>query len=113
MKKSEYILKSLINALSVLIYTSAVVWMLFNGQAIFGKASSFLMPLFILLLFIISASITSLLVLGKPIHLYLSGLKKEAFVLLFATLSWLVFFVIVVAIALLSSNTHEAHLNLF
>jgi len=101
MKKSEYILKSLINALGVLVYTSAVAWILFNGQNIFGKASSFLMPLFLLLLLIISASITGLLVLGKPVHLYLSGLKKEAFILLFATLFWLIFFGITIAIALL------------
>jgi hypothetical protein len=101
MKKSEYLLKSLINALGVLIYTSAVAWMLFNGQTIFGKASSFLMPLFLLLLFIISASITSLLVLGKPIHLFLNGLKKEAFILLFTTLAWLAFFAVAVVIILL------------
>ena len=101
MKKSEYFLKSLVNAAGVFVYVSAIAWMLFSGEMIFGKASSFLMPLLLLLLFIVSASITGLLVLGKPIHLYLSGLKKEAFVLLFATLAWLVIFFIAVVVVLL------------
>lgn len=99
MTKSEIILKSLLNAGAVLIYTSSVVWLFFNGQNIFGKSPDmFIMPLFILLLFIISAAITSLLVFGKPIYLYLEGLKKEAFALLGATLVWLIFFAIMVAI---------------
>lgn len=38
------------------------------------------------------------LVFGKPIYLYLEGLKKEAFALFVATLTWLIFFVIIVAI---------------
>ena len=86
--------------MGVLIYTSAVAWMFFNGQIIFSKASSFLMPLFLLLLFVISASVTGLLVLGKPIHLYLSDLKKEAFTLLFATLAWLILFLVVIVVVL-------------
>lgn len=101
MKKSDYFLKSLINALAVLVYTAAVACLLFNGKAIFNKASNFLLPLFMLLLFIISASLTGLMVLGRPIHLYLSGLKKEAFILLFATLAWLVFFAVAIIIVLL------------
>jgi hypothetical protein len=101
MKKSEYILKSFINALGVFIYVSIVAWLLFNGEHVFDNKPSFLIPLFMLLLFIISASITSLLVLGKPIHLYLSGFKKEAFTLLFATLIWLAIFVGIVITALL------------
>ncbi len=96
MKKSEYLLKSLINALGVLVYVSIVAWLLFNGEHIFDDKPSFLIPVFMLLLFIISASITGLLVLGKPVHLYLSGLKKEAFTLLFTTLAWLILFIVIV-----------------
>jgi len=101
MKKSEYILKSLINALGVLVYVSIVAFLIFNGEHIFDNKPSFLIPLFMLLLFIISASVTGLLVMGKPIHLYLSGLKKEAFILLFTTLVWLVLFIIVIITGLL------------
>jgi len=96
MKKSEYLLRGFLYSLGVLVYTSAVAWMLFNGESIFGKEKSFLMPVILLLLFIISACITSLLVLGKPIQLYSNNRKKEAFVMLFTTLSWLIFFVILI-----------------
>lgn len=101
MKKSEYFLKSLINALGVFVYVSIVALLIFNGEHIFDNKPSFLIPLFMLLLFIISASVTGLLVLGKPVHLYLSGLKKEAFILLLATLIWLAFFVGAVVFVLL------------
>ena len=100
MKKTDYLLKSFIGAAGVFIYTSLVAWLGFNNQVIFGKPANFLGPLFMLLLFVVSASITGLLVLGKPIHLYLNGLKKETFVLLFATLVWLAFFLAVVAVVL-------------
>jgi hypothetical protein len=102
MKKSDYLLKSFIGAGGVFVYTTAVAWLGFNSQRIFGgKEDNFLAPLFVLLLFVISASITGLLVLGKPIHLYLNGLKKEAFTLLFATLAWLTIFLIAIVIILL------------
>lgn len=101
MKKSEYILKSLPHAFGVLAYTTGVAWLLFNAGNIFGnKPDNFLAPLLMLLLFVVSAATTGLLVLGKPIHLYLSGLKKEAFIFLFATLLWLIFFVLIVAITI-------------
>jgi hypothetical protein len=101
MKKSDYILKSLLSAAGVFVYVAAVAWLGFNSQAIFGKQINFLMPLFMLLLFVVSAAITGLLVLGKPIYLYLNGRKKEAITLLFATLTWLLVFLVGVAIALL------------
>ena len=70
MKKSEYFIKGLINALGVVAYTTAVALFMSNGERIFGNTRSFLLPLFMLLLLIISATITGLLVLGKPIQLY-------------------------------------------
>ena len=100
MKTSDYIIKSFIHAAGVFIYVSGVAWVLMNGKDLFGEASSFLVPLLILLLFVISASITGLLVLGKPILMYLNGKKKEAFVFLFATLGWLALFVVKVMIVL-------------
>lgn len=89
------------NAAGVFIYVSIIAWFGFNSQKIFDKSPSMLIPLFMLLLFIISALVTGLLVLGKPIHLYLSGFKKESFILLFSTLSWLILFLIMIVVALL------------
>jgi len=103
MKKSDFFLKSLVSAAGVLLYTSAVAWLMFNGPRFSsGKPPvNFLIPLLMLLLFVISASITGLLVLGRPIHLYMNGLKKEAFTLLFSTLGWLILFAIIILLILL------------
>jgi len=103
MKKSDYLFKSFISAGGVFIYVSAIAWLGFNSQTIFGKDGDigFLLPVFTLLLFVISALVTGLLVLGKPIHLYLSGAKKEAFILLFTTLVWLVLLLLIVAVVIM------------
>ena len=104
MNSPGVILKSFLAALATFAYVAAVAWTGFHAQAIFGtngKADTFLAPLFMLLLFVISALITGLLVLGKPIHLYMNGAKKEAFTMLFATLGWLVLFLFGVVIKLI------------
>jgi len=92
---------SFVQATGVLFYVSLVAWLLFNSQNLFGSAPSFLIPLCVLLLFVVSAAITGLLVLGKPIQLYLNGLKKEAMVLLLITLAWLVIYIAVIAVVFL------------
>jgi len=95
MKKSNYIIRGFLSAAGVLTYVATIMWALFNAEKVFGKQfpePNFLIPVMMLLLFIVSACITGALVLGKPIHLYLSGLKKEAVVLLFSTVTWLVVF---------------------
>ena len=105
MKTSQYIGRSFVNAILAFIYIAAIAWGMFNAQYIFPKdiveQVGFLVPLCMLLLFVISASITGALVLGKPIHLYLSGLKKEAFVLFGATVGWLVVFLLILILNLL------------
>lgn len=100
MKNSKIILWGLINSLGVLIYTAAVAWFLFNGEKFLGKADNFFMPLALLLLFVVSAAITGLLVLGRPIYLYLNGAKKEAISLLFYTIGWLLLMVVIVFVIL-------------
>lgn len=100
MKKS-YLWNSLASAIGVLLYTGVVAWLLSNGQRLFGKVSNFLLPLFLLLLLIVSATVTGLLVLGRPLQLYLNNLKKEAVSLLLFTLAWLVLFAILVVLAIL------------
>lgn len=101
MTKKDYILKSFINAAGVLVYVLAVAWLLSNGERIFGGQERLLVPIFMMTLLVVSATVTGLLVLGKPISLYLSGLKREAFVLLFSTIGWLVAFLAFVVLTLL------------
>jgi len=53
------------------------------------KEPAFLIPVAMLLLLVLSASITGSLVLGRPILWYLDGKKKEAVSLFVATLGFL------------------------
>ena len=75
-----------------------------NGQRIFGRAVSFLVPFAILLLFVISATIVGTLVLGRPALLYLDGKKTEALKFFGYTVGWLIVFTIVVLAALAVSR---------
>lgn len=98
MQKSQYFLRSLINSAGVFIYVLAVVSLISNAKNIFGDEEGFFVPVFMLLLLIISATTTGLLVLGRPLYLYLNNQKKEAFTLLLFTLAWLVLFLFSVAL---------------
>ncbi len=104
MKKFNYLSRSFINAAGTFAYIFIIVWLGSHSQQIIDQSNSFLTPVFMLLLFVVSASITGLLVLGKPVLLYLGGFKKEAFALLFATLAWLILFLIIIAIVLIAKK---------
>lgn len=104
MKPSNYLFKSFLHAGGVFAYVAGIVWLMSNGARIFGAEDNFAMPILMLLLFVISASITGALVLGKPILLYINGMKREALTFFFATLGWLALFLIVIASTLLYSQ---------
>lgn len=89
MRWPKLLLTSFLNAFGVLIYTSAVAWILFNGPRLFGKVASFWVPLALLLLFVLSATVVGLLVLGRPGYLYFNGAKREGITLLLDTVAWL------------------------
>lgn len=101
MKNSKLIMMAFIHSLGTAVYVLAVAWFLFNGERWFGKADNFFMPFALLLLLVLSASITGLLVLGRPIYLYFDGFKKEAVKLLGLTVCWLAIFTFIVFIVLL------------
>lgn len=82
--------RSLAHAFGVLIYVSAVAWIMTNGDQLFGQVSETILgPISFLLLFVLSAAVVGLLVFAKPVMMYLDGMKKEAIVLLVYTLAWL------------------------
>jgi len=101
MKQSKIIFWSAINSIGTAIYISLIAWLMFNGEKIFGQATNFWMPVALLLLFVVSATITGLLVLGRPAYLYLNGAKTEAIKLLFYTIGWLLLITVIVFISLL------------
>jgi len=85
-------------AAATLVYISVVAWVMSNGSRWFGEKDTAITPVFILLLFVVSATITGFLVLGKPVTLYLDGAKKEAVRFLFATVGWLAAFLVAVGV---------------
>jgi hypothetical protein len=100
MKNSRLLGWALVNSIGTFLYVAGVAWFLFNAEWIFGKqAPDFWVPVIMLLIFILSATVTSALVLGRPIYLYLKGLKKESIKLLVYTV---VFLFIITSLVLLS-----------
>lgn len=79
------------------IYISLVALLMFSIEKLFGSKPDpvIIAPIAFLLLFVISASISGALILGKPLMLYLDGKKKEALQLFGFTLAWLLLFLIV------------------
>ena len=94
-------MRSFAHAAGVFVYVAAAAWVMSSAQRLLGEQSSFLVPVFVLLLFIVSATVTGLLVLGRPMQLYLDGLKREAIRMLVATLAWLVMFLVAVVVVML------------
>jgi hypothetical protein len=92
----------IIHAFGVLVYVSLIATFMSNGSKWFGEADQAIVtPIAALLLFVFSALVTSGLVLGKPIMLYLDGHKKEAVKLLFFTGMGLFIFLLLAFFALL------------
>jgi len=99
----EWVKKGLLHAAAVFVYVLGVAWFISHLKDIFGpeEPTGFFAPLFMLLLLIISATVTGLLVLGRPAYLYFNNQWKEAMALLLSTLGWLVAFLVFVAGTLL------------
>lgn len=78
MSQSKLIARATISSLGVLAYIALVSLILNNASQIFGTMNKGLLgPVAFLLLFVFSTLLTGGLILGKPIMLYLDGLKKE------------------------------------
>lgn len=71
--------------------------------AFVDKPDTVFAPIMMLMLFVFSASITSALVLGRPLLWYLDGKKKEAISLFIHTLI-VFFFIILLAFTLLAGT---------
>jgi hypothetical protein len=99
---NKTLIHSFISALGVFIYVSAVAWIMTNAEGLSADAPEFWIPVAMLLLFVLSATIVGLIVLGRPIYLFQAGQKLEAIKLLFMTLSWMAVTVVIVLAFLLS-----------
>lgn len=98
--KNQVIKYAVLNALGTAAYIALVASFLFYAPTLFGGDGKdvVLIPMAMISLFVLSASITGSLVLGRPIIWFLDGKKKEAVSLLIATIGCL-FVITVLAFA--------------
>jgi len=91
--KNKIIKIAFFNAFATALYIAAISSFLFYTPKIFDQAKpdTIFAPILMLSLLVFSASLTGLLVFGRPIHWYLNGQKSEAISLLIYTLG--IFFV--------------------
>ena len=92
---NKLISRSLLNALGTIAYVSVIATIMQNGQKIFGDMNQTTGPIAFLTLFVLSASVTGGLVLGKPVLMYLNNEKSGAIKLFIYTLAWLAVAVII------------------
>src|SRR4051794_36507884 len=81
--------QSLLSALGVVAYTAVIATTLNALQNHINQDTPVLAPILFLTLFVTSAAIVGALVLGRPIMMYLDGLKKEAVKMFSYTVGWL------------------------
>ncbi|MBU1000444.1 hypothetical protein KKE78_03570 [Patescibacteria group bacterium] len=96
MKKFSLPFLAFLQATGLLIYISIVSLIFAFGNQIFGKMNNYFGPILLLLIFVLSATISALLVLGRAGFLFWEKRYNEAFPLLFWTISWISFYLFLV-----------------
>ncbi|MDP3986175.1 MAG: hypothetical protein Q8P77_01965 [Candidatus Veblenbacteria bacterium] len=89
MSNYKLIGRTLLHALGVLAYTAFAVTIISSGETLFGDGPAVWGGVAFLMLFVLSATVVGLLVLGKPVALFITGERKEAVTFLAATVAWL------------------------
>ena len=96
MNKSRTLLHSFGHAIAVLVYISLVVTLITNLEKYFANTpDTFMAPIAMLLLLVLSVAVMAILVFGRPVYLFLNNAKHEAFYFLGYTLGWMLLFVII------------------
>jgi len=92
---------SFLQALGLSAYCGIVALLIWQGENLFGKMTSFWGPVLFLVLFATSALICALIVLGYPIYLFWQK-KERVLALKIAgyTAGWLIFFITLLVIFL-------------
>ncbi len=93
-----------LQALGLVVYCGLVGLVFWQGEHWFGPMANFWGPVFLLLLFVASVLISSLIGLGYPIILFWEKKQRvEALKLVVATAAWLALFVLVIVLILVVS----------
>ena len=96
MNKSKMLLRSFGHALAVLGYISLIVTLITNLERYFANTpDTFMAPIAMLLLLVLSVAVMAVLVFGRPVYLFLNNAKQEAFLFFGYTLGWILIFVII------------------
>lgn len=102
---AEVLKYSLINGLSTVLYVIIIVLSInFIGNTLSDKPETVLIPIVMLLLFVISAAITGMLVLGRPLIWYLNGDKSEALRLAISTIGVIIMIAIIILIIMIMAG---------
>lgn len=96
MKKISLPFLAFLQATGLLIYIGLVCLIFLYGNQIFGKINNYYGPILFLLIFVLSAVISSTLVLGRAGFLFWEKRYKEAFPLFFWTVAWIFFYLVCV-----------------
>ena len=86
---------SFVNAVGTVFYVILVSMAMRLGGKIFGELeNNYIGPIVFLLIFVLSATITGSLILGRPIWWYLNNDKIDALKLFACTLAWIALFIV-------------------
>lgn len=107
MKTNFYkiIFHPLLHAAGAIVYIFGVSWFMNNGEKFFPNDMSIFGPALLLMVFVLSAAVMSVLFFLKPVLLYMENKKKDSLWFLGLTIAWFVFLTAVMfAIVALSSK---------
>ncbi len=96
-KKFSLTFIAFLQALGLIIYCGLVGLLFWRGNTWFGPMTSYLGPVLFLVLFVASALVSALLVLGYPVFLFWEKKEKvEALKLVACTTAWLIAFILLI-----------------
>ena len=84
---SKLVFAAVRNTCGLFVYVGLVAALMANANRIFGNKPNYLAVAAFLMLFVLSALITGLLVLGQPVWLYLQGKRSASLMLLGMTIA--------------------------
>lgn len=96
MPKSKIVLFSLLHALGVVVYIVGIRYAIELSSNLFTGSAEFSGFILVLLLLVFSVAVMAVLVFGRPVYLFLNGMKSEAIKFLLYTLGWMFVLLVIV-----------------
>lgn len=93
-----------INALAASVYIVMVATIMNYGSKLFGEADTFVTPIAVLSLFVLSAALMGYFFLYQPFQLYFDGKKKEGVKLFLETVGVFAVITLIIFVFMLSKT---------